>query len=90
MVCSKDPENTDIQMNDDALKQIPKFKYLGSIFTEDWKNNKDIHVIKRFKEAEFMFNNQKQLLCSNNLSFEMKRKRIKNCIWSFALYGSET
>jgi len=37
-----------------------------------------------------MFNNTKQLLCSNNLSLEMKRKLIKSCFWSAALYGSET
>ena len=31
-----------------------------------------------------------QLLCSNDLSSEMKKKFIKCCIWSVALYGSET
>ena len=36
-----------------------------------------------------MFNNKKQLLCSNNLSLEMKKKLIKS-IWSVSLYGSET
>jgi len=35
MVCSKDPENINIKMDEDALKQVPKFKYLDSIFTED-------------------------------------------------------
>jgi len=37
-----------------------------------------------------MFYNKKQLLCSNNHSLEMKKKLIKSCIWSVALYGSET
>jgi hypothetical protein len=37
-----------------------------------------------------MFNNKKQLLCSNNLTLELKKKLIKSCIWSVALYGSET
>jgi len=37
MVWSKDPENIDIKMDDDVLKQVPKFKYLGSIFTEEGK-----------------------------------------------------
>ena len=37
-----------------------------------------------------MFNNKKQLLCSNNFSLEMKRKLINSCIWNAALYGSET
>jgi len=37
-----------------------------------------------------MFNNEKQLQCSNNFSLEMKKKLIQSCIWSVALYGSET
>ena len=39
MVCSKDLENIDIKMDDDTL---PKFKYLGSIFTEHGKNKEDM------------------------------------------------
>jgi hypothetical protein len=34
VICSKDPENIDIKKVDDALKQVPKFKYLQNIFTE--------------------------------------------------------
>jgi len=75
-------------MDDKDLKQVPKFKYLDSIITEDGKNKEDI--IQRIKEAKVMFNNKKQLLCSNNLSLEMKKKRIKSCIWCVALYGPET
>ena len=26
-VCSKDPANINIKIDDDALKQVPKFKY---------------------------------------------------------------
>ena len=40
--------------------------------------------------AKVMFNNKKQLLCSNNLSLKMKKKLIKSYIWGIALYGSET
>jgi len=88
MVCSKDFENINIKMDDNTLKQVPKFKYLGSIITEDGKNKEG--VIQRTKEVEVMFNNKKQLLYSNNLSLEIKKKPIKSCIWSVALYGSET
>jgi hypothetical protein len=42
VVCSKDPENSNIKMDDDTLKQVPKFKYLGRIFTEDGKDKEDI------------------------------------------------
>jgi hypothetical protein len=42
MVCSIDSEIINIKMDADALKQEPKFKYMGSIFTEDGKNKEDI------------------------------------------------
>jgi hypothetical protein len=44
-------------MDYDALKQVPKFKYLGSIFTEHGKNKEDI--MAPIKEAKLMFNNKK-------------------------------
>ena len=88
MVCSKDPENINNKMDEDALKKVPKFKYLSSIFKVDGKNKEEI--IQRIKEAKVMFNHKKQLLCSNNLSLEIKKRNIKSCIWSVALYGSET
>ena len=75
-------------MDDYALKQESKFKYLGSTIIEDGKNRKDI--MQRIREAKVMFNNKEQLLCLNNLSLEMKKTLIKSCIWSVALYGSET
>ena len=46
--------------------------------------------MQRIKEDKVMFNNKKQLMCSNNLSLEMEKKLIKSCVWSVALYGSET
>ena len=33
-------EIVNIKMDDNALKQVLNFKYLGSIITEDWKNKK--------------------------------------------------
>jgi hypothetical protein len=57
MVGSKYPSNINIKMDDGALKQVPKFKYLGGIFTEDGKNKEDI--TRRIKEAKVMFNNKK-------------------------------
>jgi hypothetical protein len=58
MVCSKNPENINIKMDDDPLKQVPKFQHIGIIFKEDGKNEEDI--IQQIKEAKVMFNNKKQ------------------------------
>ena len=44
-------------MDDNTLKQVPKFKYLGSIITGDGKSKLDI--IQRVKEAKVMFSNKK-------------------------------
>ena len=65
-------------MDDNTQKQVPKFMYLDSIIIEDGKNREGIK--QRIKEAKVMFNNENQLLCSNNLSLEMEKKYIKNCI----------
>jgi len=35
------------------------------------------YIIQRIGEAKVVFNNKKQQLCSNNLSLEIKKKRIK-------------
>ena len=37
-----------------------------------------------------MFNDEKERLCSNNFSLEMKRKLIQSRIWSVAVCGSGT
>jgi hypothetical protein len=42
MFCSKDPENINVKMDDNALKQEPKFEYLGTIITEDGENKEDL------------------------------------------------
>jgi len=42
MVCSKDFKNINNKMDDNTLRQVPKFKQLGSIITEDGKNKEDI------------------------------------------------
>jgi len=47
-------------MDDNALKQVPKIKYLGSIFTEGGKNKEDI--IQWIKEAKVI----KTLLLKSN------------------------
>ena len=44
---------------------------------------------KELKKIKLGLVIKKQLICSNNLSLEMKKNLIKRCIWSFALCGSE-
>ena len=48
--CTKKFENINVKIDDNALKQLPKFKYLGSMITENGKNKED--VIQRIKESK--------------------------------------
>jgi hypothetical protein len=74
-------------MDGDALKSSTIIQVL-SIFAEDGKSKEDI--IKRIKEAKVMFNNKKQLLCSSNLSLEIKKENYKKLyLISVAVCGSE-
>ena len=83
------PKSTDKKkgyVNDNGRNS--NFTTYVSILTEEGKNKEDL--IQRVTEANVLFNNKHQLLCSNNLSFEIKKKLVKRCIWSVAVYGSET
>ena len=49
-VCFKDFENINIKMDDNALKQVSKFKCLGSVITEVGENEEDvINELKKLK-----------------------------------------
>jgi hypothetical protein len=52
--------------------------------TEDGKNKED--TTQGITEAKFMFINKKQLLCSNNLSLEMKNKNSQKVVFGVLLF----
>ena len=84
MFCSKDPENINIKMNGEVLKQTSNFQYTGSIFKEDGGKIKK-NVMQQVKGAKFMFNNKTQIPCSSNISLEIKKQSYNNlhleCCW---------
>jgi DNA-directed RNA polymerase subunit H (RpoH/RPB5) len=64
-VFCKNPENIITKM-DDAISQVPKFKYKRSVSSEDGKSKGDI--IQRVTKVKVTFNNKSQLLCLKNIS----------------------
>ncbi|XP_008481209.1 uncharacterized protein LOC103517940 [Diaphorina citri] len=88
LVCTKDPETVNIVVNNEHIKQIKSFKYLGSIITEDGKSNQDIN--QRIAQAKAAFMKKRSLFCSNNINLNLRKQLIKTLVWSIALYGSET
>ena len=61
MVCSKDFENitSNIKMDNNVLKQVPKFEYLGSIITENGKIKKMSYLQDRYQRVLVDLNSRK-------------------------------
>jgi len=66
------------QISDNEMYLL--IKYIKSVL---WGVAKFLSYIEEARCLKV--NNKKQLLCSNNLSLEMKKKLIKSCIWSLTL-----
>lgn len=88
LVCSREKEEVNIYVNEEKIKQISAFKYLGSNITDDAKSTNDIK--QRIALAKTAFNKKKSLLCSNNINIDIRKHLIKSLVWSVALYGSES
>jgi hypothetical protein len=69
------------------VEQVRKFKYLGSIITEDGRCDDEIKA--RIAIAKDAFNKRKELLV-RKMSKSVKKKIIKTVIWSNVTYGAET
>jgi hypothetical protein len=67
---------------------VESFRYLGSIISQDGKCI--IEIKARIAEAKTAFMNNRNLLCSKNISIYMRKWLIKVYMWSVALYECET
>jgi hypothetical protein len=68
------------------LENMESFKYLGSILTNDGRGT--CKIICRISIAKAAFN-KKGALFTSTLDLELRKKLVKCCIWSKALYGAE-
>lgn len=83
LVCSRESEIVNIEVNNIKIKQSKAFKYLGSCISEDGKSTNDIK--QRLAQAKRAFTNKKGLLCSNNINLNLRKQLIKTLVWSVAL-----
>ena len=69
------------------MEQVEKFKYLGSVITEDGRCIEDVK--QRIGMAKDAFNKRKELL-TKSMSKRLMKRMIKTLVWPAALYGCET
>src|SRR5277367_1279237 len=77
----------DIRIEGQRIQQVKRFKYLGSLITEDGRSIEDVKA--RIGMAKVAFGNRKELL-SRRMRKTVKKQMIKTLIWPVALYGCET
>ena len=69
------------------LENVERFKYLGSILTNDGRCTCEIKSRIAMAKAAF---NKKKTLFTSKLDLNLRKKLVKCYTWSMALYGAET
>lgn len=87
MRISKQPSPVTIMIDQKQLENVERFKYLGSMLTNDGRCTCEIK--SRIAMAKAAFNKKKNLFTST-LDLNLRKKLVKCYIWSMALYGAET
>ena len=77
-----------ITVDKDIIKQVDSFVYLGQLFTEDAKCDKEI--LRRISIARGTFNKMKSTLTNNHINLETRKRILKCYVWSTLFYGVET
>ena len=90
MVVSKSAEMPDchLRIQQEPVKNVKEFQYLGSILTTDARCTTEIK--RRIGIAKTAFRRMKNLLTNSRLSVQTRVRAIKTYVWSTLLYGCET
>lgn len=89
MVFSRDKyENTQLTINNTPVERVSRFKYLGSLITNNM--DPDIEIKCRIETARTAFGTMRAFLCNDNLNLKLKQRMVKCYIWSVLLYGMES
>ncbi|GFO14810.1 gonadotropin-releasing hormone receptor [Plakobranchus ocellatus] len=89
MVISRKQESPkcDIFINKVKLKQTEKFKYLGTIISNDGKTNREISA--RTAQAKINFQKMKTILTNKHISIETRKRALQCYIEPVLMYGCE-
>ena len=74
-------------INQKQLKNVEYFNYLCSMITNDEKCTREIDSRIVMAKAAF---NRKENNFTSKLEVNLRKKAVKCCIWSMALYCAET
>lgn len=82
-----EPEDMTVITKHGKIEQVKKYRYLGTLLTEDWRSETEVRM--RIAMAKEAFTRKKTLFCSS-LNLELRKRLVKCYVWSIFLYGCET
>ena len=89
MVMSKrSAPSCDLKIGNEPIKQVDRFKYLGSTITEDCRSESDIK--QRIGIARSAFGKMRNVISNRHVRIMTRMRIIKSYIWASLLYGCET
>src|SRR6478609_11429270 len=80
-------ERVNITVEGQSVEQVSKFRYLGSIISEDGRCLDDVKT--RIGMAKDAFKKRKELL-TRSIREDLRKRLVKTLVWSVVLYGCET
>jgi hypothetical protein len=87
MRLSREASAVEIMIGKKQLGNVECFNYLGIVITVTATCTGEIKSGMPVAKAAF---SREQTLFSSKLDFILRKKVVKCCIWSVALYGTET
>ena len=71
---SKERTKCTLKIEDEYLRQVEKFKYLGSVATSDGKNEHEIRI--RIGQAKTAFNKMKTILTNKAMAIDLRKRKL--------------
>ena len=87
MRISRESSPLQIMLDKKKLENVEYFNYFHSLITN---GARCIHEIKSRIVMQKVALNRKKSLFTSKLDLYLRKKLVKCCIWSIALYGAET
>ncbi len=81
-------DGSEMKMDDEIIKKVPAFKYLGSHVAED--GELDVEINHRIQSGWNAWRKLSGVLCDRKISARLKGKVYKTAVRPSLLYGSET
>src|SRR6478736_6417392 len=80
-------ERMNIPVEGQSVEQVSKFRYLGSLISEDGRCLDNVKT--RIGMAKDAFNKRKELL-TRSIRVDLRKRLVKTFVWPVVLYGCET